>query len=106
MYLEKGTHESFITMNRSVKFSRVGFLTSILGGYWKISSRGFKQLLIIITSGNAMKKPQIAMMKNSSPFPAMERFSFFSLGLKKRYLFFIFTAAAFATYSPTLPNIF
>ena len=53
-----------------------------------------------------MKKPQIAMMKNSSPFPAMERFSFFSLGLKKRYLFFIFTAAAFATYSPTLPNIF
>ena len=30
--LEKGTQESFISVNKSEKFSRVGFLTKILGG--------------------------------------------------------------------------
>ena len=32
IYLEKGTQESFISVNKSEKFSRVGFLTKILGG--------------------------------------------------------------------------
>ena len=57
---------------------------------------------MIITRGRAIKKPQIAMITNKRLFPAAERFSFFSLGLKIRN-FFLFV---FATYSPTLPNNF
>lgn len=96
MYLENGTHESLMTVNRSVKFSNVGFRTKIFGGYWNSSSSGFKQLLMIMTSGSAINTPQIPMIKNRMPFPATERFSFFSLGLKKRYFFFVFVAV-FAT---------
>ena len=84
MYLENGTQELFINTNRSEKFSSVGFLTKIFGGNWKISSSGFNALLIIMTSGNAMNTPQINMMTNNIVFPAMERFNFFSLSLKKR----------------------
>ena len=104
IYLEKGIQESFISTNRSEKFSSVGLRTNILGGNWYSSSRGFNALLIIITNGSTMKIPQMNIRTNKRVLPAMDRFSCFSLLRKKRLFLLIISFSA--TYSPTLPNIF
>ena len=79
MYLEKGTQESPMTLNRSVKLLSVGFFTKIAGGYWNISSSGFRELFTIMTSGRDMNIPHMIMIVKSIPFPATERLSFFCL---------------------------
>ncbi len=62
-------------MNKSEKLRRFGLRTKIFGGNWYNSSSGFRALLIIMTSGSAMKTPQMNMSVNSSALPAIERLS-------------------------------
>src|SRR5690554_5916005 len=55
-YLVIGTHDCAISVNRSWKLARVGFLTNSLGGNRKSSLNGLNALLIANTIGSAVKE--------------------------------------------------
>jgi hypothetical protein len=58
IYLEKGTQDSLMILNKSLKFFKVGFLTKKRGGKYHISSRGFSELEIAYTIGRTMNNPK------------------------------------------------
>ena len=62
IYLENGTHESPISLKRSVKFLSVGLTAKNLGGNTQSSSRGLSDWDIAYTNGSAMTAPTSARM--------------------------------------------
>lgn len=94
-YLENGTQESLKIPTRSVKFLKVGLRTNSLGGNVKISSIGLNALLIVKTSGSAIKHATPPSSKNSkisTPQDLFKRFGIFKTN--------------FTLYSPTFPRSF
>jgi len=51
MYLENGTHDFLIMINKSEKLFKVGCCTNSFGGNKNISFNGLNALLIAYTSG-------------------------------------------------------
>lgn len=85
IYLVKGTQESDIRRNKSVKFLNVGFLTKILGGKIHNSFKGFKEQLTAYTIGISIKTAKTPTMKNRKRLPPKDLLSFFCFKMLTRH---------------------
>ena len=74
-YLEKGSHESPRSEDKSLKLSSVGFIGKSLGGKINSSLNGLKALDTTNTSGRSINRAIISRKINVPIFPPMLRYA-------------------------------